>query len=186
MTPQEYEKQSLSTSNDNDAMIQSQVATQQTDPPGSSRPQLFHGIMGLVTESGELMDLMKRCMIYGTTEKPYPIDPVNVMEELGDMMWYIVRTASAVNLTLDQIMRANVAKLDFRYQQKQFSAGKAVQRDKEGERKMLEMIYHHPALATPYEVRMHKEKLRELGLLATQQVEEGQQVIPGVNKENVQ
>ena len=42
--------------------------------------RLLHAAMGLCTESGEFMDMMKKHILYGKT-----IDEVNLKEELGDL-----------------------------------------------------------------------------------------------------
>lgn len=47
--------------------------------------QLIHAQIGMVTELGELGDLLKRELAYGKE-----FDRVNLMEECGDFLWYFV------------------------------------------------------------------------------------------------
>ncbi len=46
--------------------------------------QLEHSRLGVSTEIGELLDAYKRNRIYGK-----PLDATNVLEEVGDCLWYI-------------------------------------------------------------------------------------------------
>lgn len=45
---------------------------------------LLHCATGLVTESAELVDAIKKHVFYGK-----PLDVVNIKEELGDLLWYV-------------------------------------------------------------------------------------------------
>jgi NTP pyrophosphatase (non-canonical NTP hydrolase) len=98
--------------------------------------RLLHATMGLVTEAGELMDTLKKYLIYGK-----PIDWTNVAEEIGDSQWY---TALAVDVTgevvkgvtWEGILDQNIAKLKARYPNK-FSEESALNRDLEKEREVL-------------------------------------------------
>lgn len=87
--------------------------------------------MGLVTESGEMMDAFKK-LYYGK-----PIDRTNIIEELGDVMWYVSRMCDILGVTLEQVMAINIAKLTKRYPEK-FTEEAALNRDLDGERKILE------------------------------------------------
>ena len=46
-----------------------------------SNEDLLHGAMGLCTESGEIMDALKRHIFYGS-----PLDILNIKEEIGYTM----------------------------------------------------------------------------------------------------
>lgn len=48
------------------------------------KEQITHAKWGLCTEAGELLDLYKRTVVYGK-----PFDKANLIEEIGDMCWYI-------------------------------------------------------------------------------------------------
>lgn len=83
--------------------------------------RLLHAVMGMVTEAGELMDAMKRHLIYGK-----PIDLVNLKEECGDSFWYQALLARAAGFTFEEVQERNIEKLA------------ALNRDLEAERKVLE------------------------------------------------
>lgn len=50
----------------------------------TAHQNIWHATAGLVTETGEIFDAYKKHMIYGK-----PLDTVNVLEEVGDLMWYL-------------------------------------------------------------------------------------------------
>jgi NTP pyrophosphatase (non-canonical NTP hydrolase) len=85
--------------------------------------RLLHGAMGLDTESGEIMDSMKRHIIYDSD-----LNVVNIREELGDIMWYVALICDELGLTIEQICEDNIAKLRKRYPDK-FSRELAENRD---------------------------------------------------------
>lgn len=93
---------------------------------------LIHGVMGVSSEAGELSDAVKKSLIYGT-----PLDTVNILEECGDLLWYIAITLNAAGFTMEEAMRKNLAKLRARYPGG-FSEKSATTRDLDAERKALE------------------------------------------------
>lgn len=94
--------------------------------------RLLHGSIGLATEAGELQDAVKRDLIYGQ-----PLDRVNVIEECGDVLWYLVLILTAVGSTLEEAKARNIAKLRKRYPEK-FTEAQALNRDYTEERQALE------------------------------------------------
>ena len=94
--------------------------------------KLLHAAMGCVTESAELMDAMKKAMFYG-----HKIDRTNIIEELGDLTWYISQALTELGISYSEIWERNIAKLRAWYPQ-QFEADKANHRDLDQERKALE------------------------------------------------
>jgi NTP pyrophosphatase (non-canonical NTP hydrolase) len=93
--------------------------------------KILHAVMGMVTEAGELMDAVKRHLIYGK-----PLDFVNLMEENGDSFWYQSLLARASGFTFEESMERNIAKLFKRFPEK-FSEEKALNRDLDAEREAL-------------------------------------------------
>jgi NTP pyrophosphatase (non-canonical NTP hydrolase) len=73
-------------------------------------PRLLHGILGLMTEVGELTDQLKKHIFYGA-----PLDEKNIFEELGDILWYVALTAAAIDHPLSEVMAANLRKLRVRF-----------------------------------------------------------------------
>lgn len=94
--------------------------------------RLLHAQLGLTTETGEFADALKKFLIYGK-----PVDRTNLIEELGDCMWYIAEAAAALDVSMEQIQTINIAKLTKRFPEK-FTEEKALNRDLDGERKTLE------------------------------------------------
>lgn len=93
---------------------------------------LLHGSMGVCTEGGELQDTVKRYIFYGKE-----LDKVNIEEELGDIFWYCAIICKSLKLDLQTILEKNIAKLKKRYPEK-FTEDKALNRDLDAERKVLE------------------------------------------------
>lgn len=94
--------------------------------------RLLHASIGLATEAGELLDIIKKHVFYGK-----PLDKVHVMEEIGDVSWYGRIGADAVNASFLETMLLNVRKLRARYG-KQFTEASALRRNEEQEREVLE------------------------------------------------
>lgn len=92
---------------------------------------MLHACMGITTECGELMDVLKKYLIYGK-----PIDKINVMEEDGDLRWYLSLLEFAMNFTQDESQERNIAKLKARFPNK-FTEFDALNRNLEKERKIL-------------------------------------------------
>ncbi len=93
---------------------------------------IFHGIVGAVTETGELCE-----SLLSSLETKTPIDEVNVKEEIGDLFWYIAELCRACGWTFEEIMELNINKLKKRYGEK-FSTEAAINRDVNAERELLE------------------------------------------------
>ncbi len=94
--------------------------------------RLVHGALA-VTEGGELMDnAIKKYLIYG--KEP---DRTNIIEEVGDLLWYCNLALDAVGATFSDAFTANIAKLKARFPDK-FSQENALVRDLDAERKALE------------------------------------------------
>lgn len=93
--------------------------------------RLLHSAQGLMTESGEFMDVVKRAMQYGK-----PVDKINLLEELGDQCWYIAIALHALGSSFPEIMARNIDKLRVRFPDK-FSTANALQRNLGAERRAL-------------------------------------------------
>ncbi len=92
----------------------------------------IHMIIGMQTETAEISDVFKKHIAYGKE-----IDWVNIKEELGDLMFYVVNMCNNNSWDLRDILTTNIEKLQARFPEK-FSAEKALNRDLETERKILE------------------------------------------------
>jgi NTP pyrophosphatase (non-canonical NTP hydrolase) len=94
--------------------------------------RLLHAISGIMTESGELMDAFKRNIIYGKN-----LDRVNLIEELGDLTWYIALALDEIDSSFAEVFEANIAKLKKRYKTGKFNETEAINRNLEAEREAL-------------------------------------------------
>lgn len=95
-------------------------------------PRLEHAMYGLVTESGEFADAIKRAKIYGKT-----LDKVNLAEECGDILWYMSLALKDLGLSYEEVMDVNIKKLKKRFPEK-YTDENALNRDLDAERKILE------------------------------------------------
>ena len=71
---------------------------------------LMHAAIGIGGESGELLDAVKKTWVYGKL-----LDLDNVVEELGDLEWYMEALRSLIGVNRETVIAANVAKLTRRY-----------------------------------------------------------------------
>jgi hypothetical protein len=74
-------------------------------------------------EGGELFDAVKRWVIY---EKP--LDRANVVEEMGDLEFYMQGLRSKLGITREETLQANLGKLAKRYAAGAFSNQAAQER----------------------------------------------------------
>lgn len=99
-------------------------------------PRVVHAIIGLATESVELLEALLESIETGE-----PIDGVNVLEELGDLNWYHAIAIDALGGDWEQVQATNLAKLDARNKGKKFNAAATIDRDVESERALLEKSF---------------------------------------------
>jgi NTP pyrophosphatase (non-canonical NTP hydrolase) len=69
-----------------------------------------HALLGISGEVGELADAFKRAWFY-----EQDLDTANVLEELGDLLYYISMLADTMDTELETILKLNVEKLKQRY-----------------------------------------------------------------------
>ena len=85
---------------------------------------LVHMIMGICGEAGELLDAVKKSVIYRK-----PMDMKNVIEELGDLEFYMEGLRQGLGVTREQCLEANIEKLQVRYRGMKYSDAKAQARE---------------------------------------------------------
>lgn len=71
---------------------------------------LINGVMGLCGESGEAIDLVKKWLAQG-----HELDKDKLIKEIGDVAWYIAEIATALGVTLEEVLEKNIEKLKKRY-----------------------------------------------------------------------
>jgi NTP pyrophosphatase (non-canonical NTP hydrolase) len=84
---------------------------------------LINGVMGLCGESGEVIDIVKKHLAHG-----HELDREHILEELGDVAWYLAEVAYALDARLDDVLTANIEKLRKRYPEG-FDRERSIKRD---------------------------------------------------------
>lgn len=84
---------------------------------------LLHMAVGISGEAGELLDAVKKAAIYVK-----PIDRVNVIEELGDLEFYMEGLRQGLAITREETIVSNIAKLSKRYAAGKYSNAAAQER----------------------------------------------------------
>jgi NTP pyrophosphatase (non-canonical NTP hydrolase) len=79
---------------------------------------LITGALGLAGESGEVADHIKKWYDQG-----HELQVDKVIDELGDVCWYVALMATALGVSLSQVLERNIEKL-----QKRFPNGFEVER----------------------------------------------------------
>ena len=83
---------------------------------------LINGALGLAGETGEVVDVIKKHLFQG-----HDLDKVKIVDELGDVMWYIALICDCIGFSLDFVTSHNILKLRKRYPDK-FSPEKSINR----------------------------------------------------------
>ena len=94
ITPNEYQKQALTTQN----------------PDVLKDLKIVEGVMGLAGEAGECVDMVKKTVFQG-----HELDKEHLAKELGDVAWYLAESADAIGYDLETIFLKNLNKLKKRY-----------------------------------------------------------------------
>lgn len=81
--------------------------------PSTILVQIDNASRGMGADVGEVLTCVQRCLEYGKA-----LDVENMKEELGDVLWRIVQMCDALDTTLEEIAKRNVAKLQARYPEK--------------------------------------------------------------------
>lgn len=84
---------------------------------------LLHMAVGVSGEAGELLDAIKKHCVYQKQ-----IDLNNVMEEAGDILFYLTGLLSELDMTIEECIEANMNKLSKRYPQGTYSNTAAIAR----------------------------------------------------------
>ena len=89
--------------------------------------ELKHACFGIMGEVGELVDAVKKHVYYGKE-----LDLANVIEELGDIEYYLEALSQNLGLSRENILTKNLDKLNKRYPNEVFTNEAAIARaDKE-------------------------------------------------------
>lgn len=80
------------------------------------KSHLLHMVMGISGEAGELLDAIKKHVIYNK-----PLDMQNVLEELGDIEFYLQGLRQELEIRRVDTLQANIRKLGVRYSSMKYS-----------------------------------------------------------------
>ena len=76
---------------------------------------IFYPVLGLCGESGEVADKIKK--IYRDNNGIISEDnKEQLVKEMGDVLWYLANMATDLNVTLEDVARKNLEKIQIRQQ----------------------------------------------------------------------
>lgn len=105
--------------------------TERTVRATAHHVRTMHHLLGLQTEIGELVDAYKKTIYYGA-----PLDEVNVLEEVGDLEYYLELFCDSAGIDREVAKERVIQKLRQRYPEK-FTQKDAIDRDLGAERAVL-------------------------------------------------
>lgn len=80
---------------------------------------LHHATTGMCGEAGEALDITKKMWIYEqqlhTTNKEGVTHEKHLLEEMGDLLFYLTMLCIYLDVSLAELMQSNTAKLTKRY-----------------------------------------------------------------------
>lgn len=93
---------------------------------GSLDNNITHMALGIAGEAGEVVDAIKKRVIYDKL-----LDRDNVIEELGDLEFYMAGLRQMLNISRAVTLTSNIAKLQVRYAGSYSDAAASARADKE-------------------------------------------------------
>lgn len=91
--------------------LATELGEKQSEEEGGLWPaRLFVAALGLTGEAGEFADGIKKIVRRG-----HCVSKEKLIEELGDVLWYVAEAASAIGVNLSDVAAQNIAKLQKRY-----------------------------------------------------------------------
>jgi NTP pyrophosphatase (non-canonical NTP hydrolase) len=86
-----------------------QRLAQRTGGQHDRRDWLLNAALGL-GEAGEVQNIIKKHLFHG-----HDLNANKVIDELGDILWYVADMAAALGATLDDVAESNIQKLIERF-----------------------------------------------------------------------
>ena len=86
-------------------MQEYQGLAMRTSPEGHDRR--LNGCLGLIGETGEIVDALKKWLFQSGEGAPFPTD--RIIDECGDTLWYCAELAEGMGITLAEIQEKAVA-----------------------------------------------------------------------------
>lgn len=119
MNPLDYQKLASRTECEQGKVCDRMADVYPVDPTGTGPRDLLlpvrlnHAVLGMAGEVGELAGALEKWLYYGRA-----LDRENVIEEMGDLLWYVAQLCNAVGVDMSAVMEANILKLRARYPEK--------------------------------------------------------------------
>ena len=111
---------------DSDAFMDRLAEFQDGDMIWTEPQRLLTGGIGICSEGGELLDLVKKLLFQG--KEPTPELREKIKLELGDVMWYVQQVLIWGGWSLNEVLAENTKKLSGRYPEG-FSVDKSENRE---------------------------------------------------------
>lgn len=89
---------------------------------------LIVSALGLTGEAGEVADMVKKHVAQG-----HPLDLERLIDEAGDVAWYLARLCTAIHVSLGEVLQHNVDKLIARYPNGFSSEASINRKERDGE-----------------------------------------------------
>lgn len=87
-----------------------QIAALRTAAPKDKKDEVYHLLLGLMGEAGEIAEKGKK-IVRDQTADWSKLDKVDLSKELGDVLWYVAVLADYFELSLQDIAATNISKL---------------------------------------------------------------------------
>ena len=98
---------------DSDLFMDRLIEFQDGDAEWTEPQRLLTGAIGICSEGGELLDIVKKLLFQG--KEPTPELREKIKLELGDVMWYVQQVLIWSSWTLEEVLAENTKKLSGRY-----------------------------------------------------------------------
>ena len=98
---------------DSDLFMDRLAGFQDGDAEWTEPQRLLTGAIGICSEGGELLDLVKKILFQG--KEPTPELREKIKLELGDVMWYVQQVLIWSGWTLEEVLAENTKKLTGRF-----------------------------------------------------------------------
>ena len=87
-------------------------ALDKIEEQGIAPERILTASIGMASEAGEFSDIIKKIVFQGKEVNEETIRHLKL--ELGDIMWYISQACMALNVSLEEVIRMNIEKLEKR------------------------------------------------------------------------
>lgn len=87
-----------------------ELAMKTLNPSLAKQEILINAVMGLCGESGECIDVVKKHLY-----QQHDLDHKKLLEELGDVAWYLAEACTALDVHLEDVLEQNISKLKLRF-----------------------------------------------------------------------